>query len=126
MLAIASALVTRDTMYDLPNPLGLSFPPMEYAEYRERAEKWLNSKWTNDKICPLCNTNDWSIAALAEISMRTTELGRVYTSLAIPVIPVTCANCGYVMFISALVTDVLDGAESERVEVDPKDRMGGE
>jgi hypothetical protein len=47
--------------------------------------------------CPLCGTDDWSVVPLqaAEISLDL-SVQMVRNNSSIPVLPVTCQNCGFV------------------------------
>lgn len=66
----------------------------------------LRVKWNNTS-CPMCGTNDWSVAE--EIfELREFQDGNLVAGGPLyPVIPVSCKNCGMSLMINAIVAGVL-------------------
>lgn len=78
-------------------------------QYTERVQAWINEKWPPQNPCPMCHTvSGWELAAPLEILIRPdiegTQRGRV-----IPVVPLVCNNCSYMVFLGALKIGVLPG-----------------
>ena len=67
----------------------------------------LNEKWKNNP-CPMCQTATWSTPAkifeIREFSGGSLVVGGVPI---IPIIPVTCQNCGNTIFINAITSNLL-------------------
>jgi len=65
----------------------------------------LTNKWVDNK-CPLCATNRWNISdkiyELREYNEGTLVLG----GTIVPLIPVTCQNCGNTVFINSIVIGI--------------------
>ena len=78
---------------------------MEKASGEEIVE-FLNSKWKG-KECPLCGENRWSVTDTV-FELREYNGGALRPGPIIPVIPVTCANCGNTVLISAISTGLLE------------------
>lgn len=75
----------------------------------EEIIEFLNQKWKT-KTCPMCGEHDWSINGSNIFELREFKDGDLIigTGTAIlPVIPVTCDNCGNTIFISALSTGLM-------------------
>ncbi len=69
--------------------------------------KFLNEKW-QDQACPMCNEKKWvvqdKVFELREFHEGDLVLGG---TPIIPIIPVTCQNCGNTILINALETGVV-------------------
>lgn len=59
-------------------------------------EEWLNKKWSSSR-CTACNSNDWSIDNSAY------EITSGVSNRCIPVIVVSCRNCGTIVFINKTI-----------------------
>jgi len=70
---------------------------------------FLNSKW-HGATCPLCGGREWNvnekIYELREFNDGNLVVGGPNSSI-IPVIPISCKNCGNTIFINALITGLL-------------------
>lgn len=70
---------------------------------------FLNEKWSGAR-CPLCGNSGWNITdkcfELREFNDGNLILGGPNSSV-LPVIPVTCKNCGNTVFVNALMTGLL-------------------
>lgn len=71
--------------------------------------QFLNERWKG-AVCPLCGTGNWQVVdkyfELREFNDGNLVLGGPNSSI-IPVIPVSCNNCGNTVFINALTTGLL-------------------
>lgn len=62
----------------------------------------INEKWIA-KNCLLCGNNDWTMSPiLAELHEHNNE------NKIIPLVPITCNNCGNTIFISPLAINCMD------------------
>lgn len=72
---------------------------MDAQEY-ERLSAWFADKWKH-KECPVCETDFWSPTPnLGQIENLDNIGGRV------PVLLITCRNCGYFLSVNALVAGI--------------------
>lgn len=87
---------------------------MDPAE-QERAEAWFRDKWRHG-VCPVCEANDWKqtpklgqienldtggdATAYPLIGMAVRRRGRI------PVLCITCQNCGYFVTVNAILAGV--------------------
>ncbi|MDO9034884.1 MAG: hypothetical protein Q7U51_06750 [Methanoregula sp.] len=87
---------------------------MDDAEKSRKKLEWLNSKWTQPRICPICNSTSWSVdqysAAVPLWQASTLTLSPIY-----PLTSIHCNVCGYTMFFN----DVIMGL-SEPANIEPK------
>jgi len=65
--------------------------------------EYLQLKWGESRECPMCGNRSW------EVSLKTFELREFHEGNMIlgvgpimPVIPVTCKNCGNTIFLNAI------------------------
>ena len=84
-------------------------PPDEKVlsrEEKDRILKWLESKWTSAKQCPICGTNKWHIGDHLS-TILTTHKGNIFIGgPTIPVIIVVCMTCGYTLLFNAVVVGI--------------------
>ena len=73
--------------------------------------KELNSKWLLDKTCPICGSNNWTVAPDPQQLMRFAGGSLVVGGAVIPVVAVTCTNCGYTRLFNPLVLGALEATE---------------
>lgn len=70
---------------------------------------YLNKKWHGAQ-CPLCGSRQWNVTdkvfELREFNNGDLVFGGPNNAIT-PVIPVTCANCGNIVFINALTAGLL-------------------
>jgi hypothetical protein len=73
-----------------------------------RIVEYLKEKWEGTPRCPFCHHDSWLVSdkvfELREYHGGTLVVGGV--SL-VPVIPVTCSHCAYVVFVNALVAGLV-------------------
>lgn len=71
----------------------------------EKLINFLNDKW-QDRPCPMCNEKKWGVQdkvfELLEFHEGSLVLGGGTT--IIPIIPITCENCGNTILINAIKT----------------------
>jgi len=72
------------------------------AAVDQRIVDFLNGKWRPPKTCTLCGSNVWSIEQnLAELRFLSTG-GFVVGGPIIPLIVITCNNCGNTVLVNAM------------------------
>lgn len=80
------------------------------------SEKFLgeiNRRWTN-KNCPMCSQNKWHVDTSLVTAIKLGEGGGIELGgQVMPLVAVTCMNCGNVMFVNPLVIQCLDGNDEE-------------
>jgi ribosomal protein S27AE len=76
----------------------------------------LNEKWGN-KPCPMCGTSNWNVSdnvyELREFQGGNLVLGN---GPIIPIVPVTCVNCGNSIFVNALMSGAVEKPKTEQNE----------
>ena len=68
----------------------------------------INKKWTNQS-CPYCGNRAWTIADKV-FELREFNDGNIIvggSSSILPVIPVTCNNCGHTVFVNAMSSGLM-------------------
>lgn len=68
----------------------------------------LNTKWGNSK-CPMCHNGSLNANDIV-YELREFNNGNIVLSgeqKIWPVVPVTCNNCGYTLFVNAKIADVM-------------------
>jgi predicted nucleic-acid-binding Zn-ribbon protein len=72
--------------------------------------QFLQQRWGN-AACPFCGRNEWNVSEkifeLREFNDGNLMIGGPKGAV-MPVIPITCANCGNTAFINALNTGLLE------------------
>lgn len=71
----------------------------------------LERVWTASRACPVCRNERWTVPndanrfALVEINAT----GQMHLrGRAFPVVPVTCAQCGYTILLNAIALGVIE------------------
>ncbi len=76
--------------------------------------KFLNDKWQS-RPCPMCHEGKWSVQdkifELREFHGGSLVLGG---TPIIPIIPITCGNCGHTILINALMTGIMEPEKEEK------------
>lgn len=83
---------------------------------------YLNEKWKNVS-CPLCKKGPWGISD-STFELREFHGGNMVIggqSSILPVVPVTCNNCGNTVLISALKAGVIEQETAEEKPVEGND-----
>lgn len=74
----------------------------------------LNQKWAN-KNCSLCGHNNWNVDNAMVSPMTLGENGDIQLgSRIMPLIAVTCTNCGNVIFVNPLVVGALESDTTDK------------
>jgi predicted nucleic-acid-binding Zn-ribbon protein len=66
--------------------------------------------------CPLCKVRDWGITdtVFALIELYQNHILDVRAGAYLPVIPITCNNCGITMLISAVKAGIIEAQNKEK------------
>ena len=79
--------------------------------FKLNQEKFLgeiNRRWTN-KNCPMCSQNRWNVDTNMVTAIKLSEEGGIELGgQVMPLVAVTCMNCGNVMFVNPLVIQCID------------------
>lgn len=71
-------------------------------------EQHLNEKWQN-KICPMCHSNEWSYDNTIFTPMTVDQnKGMAIGGKFLPLVAVTCINCGNTIFVNGLIAKAID------------------
>ena len=74
-----------------------------------RAAAWLETKWPKPRICPICQTQKWTVGYTASISeWLPRDETEATVEVAYPLFPVVCGNCGYTVFFNAALAGIVD------------------
>ena len=78
---------------------------------KDKAIAWLSKHWQGNKICPICAQNRWTVSdELVEI--RPFKGGSLVLGGAImPLMVVTCSNCGHTLLFNAVLAGLVQGQE---------------
>lgn len=74
---------------------------------------FLNEKWQG-RPCPLCGNHKWAVQEAA-FELRQFHGGNFVLGggAIIPLVPVTCENCGYTALVNAIKVGVVSGANAQ-------------
>jgi hypothetical protein len=74
----------------------------------EKLLKHLNEKW-HGQTCPMCKTGNWNVSD-AIFELREFNEGSLVIGGGplIPVVPITCNNCGNTVLVNAIVSKLVD------------------
>ena len=88
---------------------------LDCKEQEKKVLEWFNSKWIGNKICPICNEGMWN-ASPTIFEMREFRGGDMVVGKGkiIPIIPITCNNCGYTVNVNAVKIGVVDSKEERK------------
>jgi len=71
--------------------------------------QFLKVKW-HGQTCPLCNSGNWTAQDSTFQLMEFNAGSLVVGGPVIPVIPITCSNCGNVVLVNAIVANAVTPA----------------
>lgn len=81
---------------------------------REKFVEQINAKWKT-KICPMCHKNNWNMGKKLVSPMNLSEGGDIELGGSVmPLVAMTCMNCGNVLFVNPLVIDAVNKADEEK------------
>ena len=85
---------------------------LEKAIDQHKLIAFLEEKWGPARKCPMCGAAHWQIAdRLYMVGEYVKHVLSPYS--VVPVVPVTCTNCGNTLFVNASIADVCDFAASK-------------
>ena len=71
--------------------------------------KWLNHNWQGQKLCPICQKNNWNISDTVYEIREFQGGGLVVGGPVYPTIGVICNVCGHTLFFNALKLGIIKG-----------------
>jgi len=71
----------------------------------------LNEKWGAGRKCPQCGVGNWQVQDSLFELRQFGGGGLVVGGPLIPVVPVTCANCGNTVLVNAILAGVVPKPE---------------
>ena len=84
--------------------------------FKLNGEKFLqeiNQKW-NNKNCPMCSHNSWQVDRNTVTVLRLNENGGIQLGgQVMPLVAITCMNCGNTVFVNPLVIKTVDVDDDE-------------
>jgi len=66
----------------------------------------LENKW-GGRPCPMCQVGSWQVQDAIFQIMEFNKGALVMGGPVVPLIPVTCNNCGYTVLLNAIITGIL-------------------
>ena len=69
--------------------------------------------------CPLCRGTQWRISDKVFQVMEYEPGGLILGGASVPVLPLTCMNCGNTYFINALVSNLIDKPQKDDDSIAP-------
>lgn len=88
---------------------------MELELDQDALSRWFNEKW-NHGPCPVCGTDLWTPLPRLGMVPNLTPIAPDGTNV-VPVLLVSCTNCGYLLAINALTAGVIKDRDwSEELE----------
>ncbi len=78
----------------------------------EKTIQWLVQKW-GDRPCPMCGEMSWQVDTRIYQLMEFAKGNFVVGGPVIPLIPVTCKNCGNTVLLNALVCGAVKNDDKE-------------
>lgn len=80
----------------------------------EKVIKFLNEKWQG-RVCPMCGSGPWNVQnktfQLTEFHQGSFVIG----GPLIPVVPVSCVNCGHTVLVNAIIAEAVAPAPDQAV-----------
>ncbi len=81
-------------------------------EEQQKVIEWLEAKWQGEKLCQVCGTGNWSVSdlifQLPEFDPKKITIG----GPVMPVVSISCNNCGNTYFFNAMKLGVLHPPEN--------------
>jgi ribosomal protein S27AE len=76
----------------------------------------LSAKWKG-RACPMCGTGNWTVSDKV-FELREYHDGNIVLGSGpiVPLIPVTCDNCGNVVFVNAIVAGSVASKKKEETK----------
>lgn len=73
---------------------------------------FLSDKWKG-RGCPMCGQGPWSVQDKVFQLTEFHQGNMVIGGPVVPVIPVSCGNCGHTILVNALISGAISHSESE-------------
>ena len=73
-------------------------------EKHQKLVEHINAKWKS-QACWLCGTNSWDVAAYVGLQLSD-HGGLVIGGQFLPVVAVTCKNCGNTVLVNAIIAGI--------------------
>ena len=73
----------------------------------------LNKKW-GKRSCPMCGANSWNISEKTYELREFKEGPLVVGGSIVPIILVTCTNCGNSVFVNAIVANIVKPEKGDK------------
>lgn len=74
---------------------------------------WLEERW-GDYHCSVCNASSWQVETHSYQLMEYREGQLVVGGRVIPVIPLTCANCGNTILLNAIMCGAVNAQKEQK------------
>jgi predicted nucleic-acid-binding Zn-ribbon protein len=88
-------------------------PEFDHITVRDKVLKWIDSKWTKSRNCPICDNSNWTINPSA-ISVSLENKDRKFNlSQVVPYYVVSCENCGYTQFFNAIQMGIFENTAQD-------------
>lgn len=75
------------------------------TDWIERATAWLVEKWGNERECPYCGNPTWGVGGRLIEARQWSDAG------VIPMLQVTCTNCGHTVSVDAAVAGLIEQSQ---------------
>lgn len=76
--------------------------------------KEINEKWIN-KNCTMCGHNSWNVDQNMVSPLKLGESGEIQLGgMVMPLVAVTCMNCGHVVFVNPLIVGAVDTKTTDK------------
>ena len=76
-------------------------------EQKNKFIKFINEKWPEPQICPVCKAQQWVIPdfiyEVHEVRPRNVRMTKMT-----PLIEIICGSCGYTIFLNAFVSGIYE------------------
>ena len=83
-------------------------PELTLSDEQQRGVMaWLEQHWTRPHDCPLHGPTTWEVSRVIAGAPVMAPDGGFHLDRAYPTVPVTCAVCGYSIFINAVKLGLL-------------------
>lgn len=88
--------------------------PQDFSKVdQEKVVEHLRKTWGHNRTCPLCSKGPWQIQDKFFQLLEFTGGGLTVGGPVIPVVPITCANCGNTVLVNALRAGVIEHSKPE-------------
>ncbi|MBM3142026.1 MAG: hypothetical protein FJ005_03115 [Chloroflexi bacterium] len=78
---------------------------------KKKVVSWLKNKWKEPAVCPYSKDSEWIIGGHLVAPTNYSKVGAVIGGDAYPLVMVICKNCGYTVFLNAVMVGILPTKE---------------